>query len=719
MERRTLEIVAFALPLTLLALSGCGDDMVGATGAFTTANSSESVGGDGDGDSASETAGNSAEGDGDGDGDGDGEPGDGDGDGDGDGEPGDGDGDGDGDPPCADDADCVDVGNPVCDLDTGECVPCTPANDPCEVGQYCDETNTCVIGCLEDLDCPNDLLCDVVNMQCTGCVLDMNCPVGSVCDAGNCVPGCTDEQPCQNGFSCCGGDCENLVDDPNNCGDCGMVCPDYPNADEVCNGGICGLGPCTGSWNDCNGDPVDGCETQAMCLCVPGEEIDCYTGFPANTENVGECQSGTRTCNAMGTSYGACVGQITPQLEVCGSGLDENCNGMTDENPDLDGDGWGVCDNDCCDQVSPDCSTPDLVNPGAFEFGGNMVDDNCDGQVDNVLALCDGNLAVDNGNALDHARALDLCQFTTENPALPQKKWGVISGGVLRGNGTGTPFPRARSIRPQFGNVITPQLGQRLSVFSSGTASYPGAPNPAWAAFQNGLNQDFNNNVFLNDSLYDVQAPADWVQANGGAFPMAPGCPEAPNTIARDSIMLKLRVRVPTNANSFSARMYFASAEYPEWVCGLYNDLFITLVDSSDNGNPADKNIAVYTQGNNEWPVGVNLVSAAPGLFEQCTDGAIGQCNLLNQNYNGCTANNELNGTGFETNAVSDYCPPQSSQIGGGTGWLIMSGNVTPGETMEIRFVIWDTTDSLFDSVVLLDRWEWSVQAALPGVTPG
>ena len=59
-----------------------------------------------------------------------------------------------------------------------------------------------------------------------------------------------------------------------------------------------------------------------------------------------------------------------------------------------------------------------------------------------------------------------------------------------------------------------------------------------------------------------------------------------------------------------------------------------------------------------------------------------------------------------------------NNTTGGGTGWLKMSGNVSPGETMEIRFVIWDTADGIYDSLVLLDDWTWSVQASEPGVSP-
>src|SRR5690606_38801832 len=433
----------------------------------------------------------------------------------------------------------------------------------------------------------------------------------------------------------------------------------------------------------------------------------------ANTEGVGVCKSGLRTCNDQGTGFGACIGQVIPTTEVCNSGLDENCNGQIDENPDFDNDGWGVCDNDCCDQVSPDCATPNIVNPGAFEVGGNNVDDDCDGMIDNPLALCDNGLQANSGTPNDYAKAIDLCQFTTEDAPLAQKKWGVIDSWLHRGNGANSPYSGSRSIRPQSGNVITPQNGSRMAAFSSGTASYPGAPAPVHEAFQAGWDHG-------ND--FDVGAPGDWLALNGNAFPNAPGCPAPNSTTAYDSVMYKIKVRVPTNANSFSTKMYFFSAEYPEYVCTAFNDLFVALVDSTDPDNPNDKNIAVYSQGNNTWPVGVNLLEAAPGLFQQCLDVNSPVCGWV---YDGCTGSNELVGTGFDT-PVQEICGctiftcyGANTTYGGGTGWLTMSGNVTPGEIMEIRFVIWDTGDSGWDSLVLLDDWQWSVQASEPGVTPG
>ena len=181
--------------------------------------------------------------------------------------------------------------------------------------------------------------------------------------------------------------------------------------------------------------------------------------------------------------------------------------------------------------------------------------------------------------------------------------------------------------------------------------------------------------------------------------------------------MLTLRVRAPTNANSFSVQMYFLSAEYPEWVCTDFNDFFVTLVNSADNANPADGNIAIYDDGATTWPVGINLVDAGAGLFTQCTNGDTGQCIVGpgGGTYNGCTGTADLDGTGFD---IVETVPAQACNYngltGGGTGWLTMSGNVVPGETFEIRFAIWDTGDGFYDSLVLLDDWQWELDASEP-----
>jgi len=603
------------------------------------------------------------------------------------------------------------------DSSTGEPPPmCTEAD--CPMGQFCNMgTGTCDPGCNDDTDCMDMTVCDLGTNTCKGCVSDANCALGTVCTGGSCVPGCNDNQPCQDGLSCCTGTCLDLVGDPLNCGGCGMACPVPANAAATCTMATCGMGACTQGFNDCDGDKANGCEVNGSCKCVPGSQVACFDG-PAENQNKGICKDGLQTCNAQGTAYGACMGQVLPgPIDICANKLDDNCDGVVDEDPDLDKDGWTVCGGDCCDQVGPNCLNPEIVNPGAFDLVGNMVDDDCSGGVDNVVPACDNALATNSADPLDYARAIDLCQFTIENPPLKDKKWGVISGAFTRSNGAGVPNASARSIRDGFGSAIPPKANKSLAALSTGNAADLTDKNPNYAAFQGGT-----------DLGSDAAVPADWLAANNNNFPNVVGCPEPQGgNTGRDTILFKLRIRVPTNAQSFSTKIYFFSSEYPEWVCSPYNDFFLTLVDSTGVGNPGDKNIAVYKDAKNAlFPVGVNLVKTANGLFTQCKNGATG-CGggAVAGNYNGCVGNNELVGTGFDLlnpapKFLGDpgYCGT-NNQVGGGTGWLKMSGNVKPGETMEIRFVTWDTGDEWYDSVVLLDDFQWSVQASQPGVQPG
>lgn len=63
-------------------------------------------------------------------------------------------------------------------------------------------------------------------------------------------------------------------------------------------------------------------------LCEPGTKKACaYTGDPA-TENVGECHAATQKCDADGTSYEPCEGEVLPAAEVCHNAKDENCDGV-------------------------------------------------------------------------------------------------------------------------------------------------------------------------------------------------------------------------------------------------------------------------------------------------------------------------------------------------------------------------------------------------------
>ena len=122
---------------------------------------------------------------------------------------------------------------------------------------------------------------------------------------------------------------------------------------------VLGCGPATRSDN-CVGDACNGG------TCDPGETRDCYTGH-MDTEGVGPCIGGTQMCLQSGM-WGNCVGQVVPAPEICSDGIDNNCNGMVDEDIDADGDGYTTCGGDCCD--STECANPARGQPRRVRRAG-------------------------------------------------------------------------------------------------------------------------------------------------------------------------------------------------------------------------------------------------------------------------------------------------------------------------------------------------------------
>lgn len=66
------------------------------------------------------------------------------------------------------------------------------------------------------------------------------------------------------------------------------------------------------------------------CVCEPGATESCYSG-PPGTEGVGTCAAGERTCDASGAAWGPCAGEVTPAMDACGDGLDQDCTGEPDD----------------------------------------------------------------------------------------------------------------------------------------------------------------------------------------------------------------------------------------------------------------------------------------------------------------------------------------------------------------------------------------------------
>jgi hypothetical protein len=560
----------------------------------------------------------------------------------------------------------------------------------CPAGKFCDPaTKTCETGCTTEADCidPAAPHCETSKNKCVECMLDGDCMAGTVCIANTCIPGCSAQQPCKAGFTCCGSTCYDLASDPDNCGECLKPCAEVPQAEAVCTNSMCEMGACFPGWADCDGDLMNGCEQNTLqdgdCACVPGAVQSCYYGAPG-TMGVGPCLGGQQACDPTGLAWGPCSGQVMPVSEICGNAIDEDCNGVKDDVPDIDGDGWTSCNGDCCETPGPACSTPKLVNPGAYEVLNNSVNDDCDAATSDTVAPAACSTVADFTavTASDVAKAMDICQTTTANPAqMKDKKWGLLSAGHRLANGNA---PAAT----QLSNM---QNWQTAILINYGTAMLPKA-GPTMAGISSGRMRDQNDPNFVNppdtDHMHSSNPPAVYLAAHGGALPGSAGCNGGicpAGSGANDSVAIRLSIRVPTNAKSFSYDFRFISYEYWDWACSNYNDFYLALLTTGAPGIPADKNISFDALNN---PVSVNN-----GFFDVCVPKGCYTCPA---------GSGALNGTGMGT-------------TGGATKWLTTDAPIVPGETMQLDLMIFDVTDTWLDSNALLDNFRWNLATVAVG----
>jgi hypothetical protein len=366
--------------------------------------------------------------------------------------------------------------------------------------------------------------------------------------------------------------------------------------------------------------------------------------------------------------------------EVPAGGLDDDCDGVTDETPwqaiDRDSDGYSPLDGDCDDYS-------EFVNPSAIEDlgdgSGDGVDNDCDGSIDED----DSCTCAATGTGIPAlVCAMDICIddwlglfYTSGSLSSPN--------GVTLSKMTNT----ATAAVDRFGstsNALAPMKGSSYALLSSGNASQ------------------------TSGARGTLLGATEWTDPWDTAHH------------THDVVEIVVNLKAPSNALGFSFDYVFFSAEYDDYIGTAYNDKFYAIMNGSSTGN-VDK-IINFTNCRDQSSGGyVDFVDTGA-----CSTHPYGHCCYIAINnsyseccwYGGCTggvSDFDITGTGFECAASSGT---DSSAKGSSTEWLRTTASVSPGETFSLRFHIHDTQDQVFDSEVILDDFKWYTQPVEPGTSP-
>lgn len=234
------------------------------------------------------------------------------------------------------------------------------------------------------------------------------------------------------------------------------------------------------------------------------------------------------------------------------------------------------------------------------------------------------------------------------------------------------PFP------PREGNkfvILSSGEAQDLTVpnlYASTSIGFGGTPLPApiQTAGVSATEDCFDNPGLVGTGDCSNTIQDQWSQGSG----------------SYDYAEMRFTTTVPAGTFGFAYDFAMFSTEYPVFYQSSFNDMYIAWLESEQwTGN-----ISFDDMGH---PISLNAgfldYKDAPNTFD---------CPAP------CQAP-ELQGTAMVGHA--------------GTRWLTTTAGVTPGETIELVLGVFDLSDSILDTVIILDNFHWACEGGAPVTIPG